>query len=100
MKFVLVKKKVEIKMQDIISPVESQLSELEIPSIDEENEDMEYTKMSDAAKSYSYSDDENRPKNALDLFFDDEDEEDEEDDEIVVKQALKLLKQIIRKAVK
>ena len=74
--------KVEIKILDIISPVESQLSELEIPSIDEENEDMEYTKMSDTAKSYSYSDDENRPKNALDLFFDDEeDEEDEEDDE-------------------
>jgi len=72
--------KVEIKILDIISPVESQLSELEIPSIDEENEDMEYTKMSDAAKSYSYSDDENRPKNALDLFFDDE-YEDEEDDE-------------------
>jgi len=71
--------KVEIKVDDIISPVESQLSELEIPSIDEENEDMEYTKMSDAAKSYSYSDDENRPKNALDLFFDDEDEEGEED---------------------
>ena len=75
------KEKVEIKILDIISPVESQLSELEIPSIDEENEDMEYTKMSDAAKSYSYSDDENRPKNALDLFFDDEDEEDEEDEE-------------------
>ena len=75
------KEKVEIKILDIISPVESQLSELEIPSIDEENEDMEYTKMSDAAKSYSYSDDENRPKNALDLFFDDEDEEDEEDDD-------------------
>ena len=66
-------------MMDIISPVESQLSELEIPSIDEENEDMEYTKMSDAAKSYFYSDDENRPKNALDLFFDDEDEEDDDD---------------------
>ena len=73
--------KVEIKMLDIISPVESQLSELEIPSIDEENEDIEYTKMSDAAKSYSYSDDENRPKNALDLFFDDEDEEDDEANE-------------------
>jgi hypothetical protein len=73
--------KTEIKILDIISPVESQLSELEIPSIDEENEDMEYTKISDAAKSYSYSDDENRPKNALDLFFDDEDGEDDEDDE-------------------
>jgi hypothetical protein len=72
--------KVEIKMMDIISPVESQLSELEIPSIDEENEDVEYTKMSDAAKSFSYSDDEDRPKNALDLFFDDEDEEDDNED--------------------
>jgi hypothetical protein len=73
--------KVEIKVADIISPLESQLSELEIPSIDEENEDMEYTKMSDSIKSYSYSDDENRPKNALDLFFDDEDEEEDEDNE-------------------
>ena len=74
------KEKNEIKIFDIISPVESQLSELEIPSIDEENENLEYVKMSDA--SASYSDDEDRPKNALDLFFDDDDEEeeDEEDD--------------------
>jgi hypothetical protein len=77
--------KTEIKVDDIISPVESQLSELEIPSIDEENEDMEYTKMSDAAKSYSYSDDENRPKNALDLFFDDEDDDNDEDSEASIK---------------
>jgi hypothetical protein len=73
--------KVEIKILDIISPVESQLSELEIPSIDEENENLEYTKMSDASKSYSYSDDENRPKNALDLFFDDDDNEDEDNED-------------------
>ena len=69
------KEKSEIKIEDIISPVESQLSELEIPSIDEENEDMEYTKLSDA------TDDENRPKNALDLFFDDYDEEEEEEED-------------------
>jgi hypothetical protein len=74
--------KVEIKMMDIISPVESQLSELEIPSIDEENEDVEYTKMIDSSKSYSYSEDEDKPKNALDLFFDEEESEepDEEQD--------------------
>jgi len=71
--------KKEIKIHDIISPVESQLSELEIPSIDEENENMEYTKISES--SQSYSDNENRPKNALDLFFDDDDDEEDEDDE-------------------
>ena len=73
----------EIKIVDIISPVESELSELEIPSINEENENVEYTKMSDASKTYS--DDENRPRNALDLFFDFEDEEDEEGSEASIK---------------
>jgi len=74
--------KTEIKILDIISPVESQLSELEIPSIDEENENMEYIKINDASKLDSYMDDEDRPKNALDLFFDDDEEyEDEDEDE-------------------
>ena len=73
--------KTEIKMMDIISPVESQLSELEIPSIDEENENMEYIKINDPSID-SYTDDEDRPKNALDLFFqDDEEYEDEDEDE-------------------
>jgi hypothetical protein len=69
--------KKDIKMDDIISPVESQFSELEIPSIDEDNENLEYTKASDASKSEIYLDDEDRPRNALDLFFDDEDEDEQ-----------------------
>ena len=73
--------KTEIKMMDIISPVESQLSELEIPSIDEENENIEYIKITDASKLDSYTDDEDRPKNALDLFFQDDEEYEDEGDE-------------------
>jgi hypothetical protein len=72
--------KVDIKIVDIISPVESQLSELEIPSIDEENENIEYTKINDSSID-SYADDEDRPKNALDLFFDEDDDDEENEDE-------------------
>ena len=67
--------KIEIKINDIISPTESNLSELEIPSIDQETENIEYSKVSDLDKIYFDSDDEDRPKNALDLFFDEEDDE-------------------------
>jgi hypothetical protein len=72
--------KSEIKIADIISPVESQLSELEIPSIDEESETVNYTKINDQTVLDSYSDDEDRPKNALDLFFDDDEEYEDEDE--------------------
>jgi hypothetical protein len=73
--------KIEVKINDIISPTESILSELEIPSIDEETENIEYSKVSEIAKTYFDSDDEDRPKNALDLFFDDDDESQEDDEE-------------------
>jgi hypothetical protein len=73
--------KTEVKINDIISPTESNLSELEIPSIDEETENIEYSKVSEMPKTYFDSDDEDRPKNALDLFFDEDYEESEEDEE-------------------
>ena len=79
--------KEEVKMIDIISPVESQLSELEIPSISEDNENIEYLKLSDKSKSddvYSDNNDYNdteRPKNAFDLFFDEDEDEDEDESE-------------------
>ena len=77
--------KEEIKMVDIISPVESQLSELEIPSIDEDSQELEYSKLSDKSKTSNFDNDSDndkkRPKNAFDLFFDDDDDEDDVDDE-------------------
>jgi len=73
--------KEEIKINDIISPVESQLSELEIPSIDENSENVEYSKFSESSKSNESGDDnKQQPKNAFDLFFDDDDDEDDEED--------------------
>jgi len=73
--------KEEVVVNDIVSPAESKLSELEIPSIDD-GENVEYTKFSDSSKSYDDDDNKEQPKSAFDLFFDDEDEnEDSENSE-------------------
>jgi signal recognition particle subunit SEC65 len=71
--------KEEVVMNDIISPVESQLSELEIPSIDD-GENVKYSKFSESSNSYDNDSNKEETKNAFDLFFDDE-EEDEENEE-------------------
>ena len=70
--------KEEIEIFDIISPVESENSELEIPSIeDEDSEIISYKKLSDES---DYNNDE-KVKNAFDLFYDEDEEEDDEESE-------------------
>jgi hypothetical protein len=68
--------KKEIEILDIISPVESVVSELEIPSIQDDNSEIIYTKASDM----SDYEEEEKVKDAFDLFFDEEFEEDENED--------------------
>jgi len=68
----------DVKIFDIISPVESETSDLEIPSIEDENSEIiSYTKLSDAS---NYSNEE-KGKNAFDLFYDEDELEDNEDSE-------------------
>jgi len=68
----------DVKIFDIISPVESENSELEIPSIDDENSEViSYKKLSDAS---DYSNEE-KGKNAFDLFYDEDELEEREDSE-------------------
>jgi hypothetical protein len=70
--------KKEIELFDIISPVESEMSELEIPSIEDENSEIiSYKKLTDASE---YSDEE-KGKNAFDLFYDEDELEGDDDDE-------------------
>ena len=69
--------KEDIKIIDIISPAESVISELEIASIKDDSE-IDY-KLS--SKSIESEHDENKPRNALDLFFGNEDEDEDEDEE-------------------
>ncbi len=67
--------KEEVKILDIISPVESIKSEMEIPSIDDENSEIiTYKKISETSES----DQEDKGKNAFDLFFDEDEIESEE----------------------
>jgi len=70
--------KKDIVMMDIISPVESEISDFEIPSIKEmDDEVIQYTKLSD--NDVKSSDDEIRDKNAFDLFYDENELEDMDD---------------------
>ena len=71
---ICMKEQEDIVIPDIISPVESEISELEIPSIIDEDE-VEYSKKDDSISS----DYENKTKNALDLFFGDDEEFSEND---------------------
>jgi len=66
--------KEDIKLPDIISPVESEISELEIASI--QDEEIHYNKFSDALENEMEGE---KTKNALDLFYGDSDEEEESD---------------------
>ena len=76
--------KVEIIIPDIISPVESEASELEIPSIeDEDSEIINYTKLTDS----SNLNEEDKGKNAFDLFFDDDELENMGDSEESIESA-------------
>ena len=75
--------KEDIIPNDIISSLESQLSENEEPFIEEETEDVIYKKTNDLSSvsdSDSIVDEEAEEKvnNALSLFFDDDDDDDEE----------------------
>jgi signal recognition particle subunit SEC65 len=72
--------KEEVVMNDIISPVESQLSELEIPSIDD-GENVKYSKFSESSNSYDNDSNKEQTKNAFDLFFDDDEDEEDENHE-------------------
>ena len=73
--------KEDIVAHDIISSVESQLSENEEPSIEEETEDVVYKRTGDISSSVSDNeseideDAEEKVNNALSLFFDDDDDE-------------------------
>jgi hypothetical protein len=66
--------KEDIKVLDIISPSESELASQEIPSIETE-EELEYKKLSDSLPS----DDGEKVKNLLDLFYNESDIEELED---------------------
>lgn len=68
--------KTEVKIVDIISLSENAISENEIPSIDEEDESIEYTKYSDSLNV----DDEDKPKGAFSLFYNEESEEESEEE--------------------
>jgi hypothetical protein len=71
--------KEDIIIQDIISPVESERSEYEIPSIEDIDEEMiHYTKLSDSLKS----NEEDRVKTAFDLFYDENELENMDDSEV------------------
>ena len=61
--------KEEEVIPDIISPSEESVSSYEAPSLDQEDEELLYTKFAPA--------DVNKPKGALGLFFDDDEEGDE-----------------------
>jgi hypothetical protein len=72
--------KEDIVAHDIISSVESQLSENEEPSIEEDTEDVVYKKTGDISsvsdsESEIDEDAEEKVNNALSLFFDDDDDE-------------------------
>jgi len=71
--------KEDIIIQDIISPVESERPEYEIPSIEDIDEEMiHYTKLSDSLKS----NEEDRVKTAFDLFYDENELENMDDSEV------------------
>jgi hypothetical protein len=61
--------KEEMVIPDIISPSEESVSSYEAPSLDQEDEDVMYTKFAPT--------DVNKPKGALGLFFDEDDEGEE-----------------------
>ena len=63
--------KEEMVIPDIISPSEESVSSYEAPSLDQEDEELLYTKFAPT--------DVNKPKGALGLFFDDDDEVEEGD---------------------
>jgi len=73
-------KEEDIHIPDIISPNESALPDYEIPILDEDNESIDYTKIDEVSEGEGEEDE--KGKNALNLFFGD-DEEEEEDEEIL-----------------
>jgi len=76
------KEKDDVIIQDIISPVESERSEYEIPSIEDTDEEIiQYSKLSDDSLK-SYQDQEDRAKTAFDLFYDENELENMEDSEV------------------
>jgi DNA-binding transcriptional MerR regulator len=69
--------KEDVKLPDILPSHESPLPDWEAPILDDENESVEYSKLSGDVNE----DDEQ--KNAFDLFFGNDDEEEEEEEETV-----------------
>jgi len=67
--------KEDIQLPDLLSPIESEMGDLEVPLLDEDNESVDYNKLSETP----YIDEEEEQKNAFDLFFGNEDEEEEEE---------------------
>ena len=65
----------DIKLPEIISPVEEKIGDSEIPSIETDDE-ISYKSVSSASEFT-----EGKPKNALDLFFGDDDEENDGEEE-------------------
>jgi hypothetical protein len=67
--------KEDIIIDDIISPTEVSLDQQEYPVI--EGDELDYTNLKKFSQSYSSDDEENKPKNVLDLFMDEDEEEEE-----------------------